>query len=102
MGGVEDFIPLWLLDLIYFQLNFHQKVPMFLFVKRLTISANEVTLKIKKHTLQIYIGWLSVISSVIPLALRILPIGILRMGKITLSAKGITDEITDNHPIDTV
>ena len=30
----------------------------------------------------------------------ILPIGIIRIGKITLSAKGITDEITDNHPID--
>ena len=24
----------------------------------------------------------------------------IRIGKITLSAKGITDEITDNHPID--
>ena len=33
-------------------------------------------------------------------AYRILPIGIIRIGKITLSAKGITDEITDNHPID--
>ena len=30
----------------------------------------------------------------------ILPIGIIRIGKITLTAKGITDEITDNHPID--
>ena len=33
-------------------------------------------------------------------AYRILPIGIIRIGKITLSAKGITDEITDNHPTD--
>ena len=30
----------------------------------------------------------------------ILPLGIIHIGKITLSAKGITDEITDNHPID--
>ena len=30
----------------------------------------------------------------------ILPIGIIRIGKITLSAKRITNEITDNHPID--
>ena len=29
-----------------------------------------------------------------------MPIGIIPIGKITLSAKGITDEITDNHPID--
>ena len=27
-------------------------------------------------------------------------INVIRIGKITLSAKGITDEITDNHPID--
>ena len=27
------------------------------------------------------------------------PLGIIRIGKITLSAKGITDEITDNHLI---
>ena len=27
-------------------------------------------------------------------------VGIIRIGKIPLSAKGITDEITDNHPID--
>ena len=34
-------------------------------------------------TLQIYIGWLSVISSVIPLALKgILPIRIIPIGKI--------------------
>ena len=32
----------------------------------------------------------------VPLALK----GIIRIGKITLSAQGITDEITDNHPID--
>ena len=52
-------------------------------------------------TLQISIGWLYVISSVIPLALKgILPIGIVCIGKIPLSAKGITDEITYNHPID--
>ena len=49
-----------------------------------------------KHTLQISIGWLSVISSVIPLALK----GILPIPIIPLSAKGITNEITDNHPID--
>ena len=32
-------------------------------------------------------------------AYRILPIGIIRIGKIILSAKGITNEITNNHPI---
>ena len=54
----------------------------------------------RRHTLQISIGWLYVVTSVIPLALkRILPIGIIRIGKIPLSAKGIADEITDNHPI---
>ena len=52
-------------------------------------------------TLQISIGWLYVISLVIPLALKgILPIGIVCIGKIPLRAKGITDEITYNHPID--
>ena len=30
----------------------------------------------------------------------ILPIGIIRIGRITLSGKEITDEITDNHLID--
>ena len=33
-------------------------------------------------------------------ASRILPIGIIRIGKIPLSAKGITDVTTYNHPID--
>ena len=58
-------------------------------------------LQLLKQSLQISIGWLLVISSVIPLALKgFLPIGIIRIGKIPLSAKGITDEITNNHPID--
>ena len=52
-------------------------------------------------TLQISIGCLYVISSVIPLALKgILPIGMIRIGKIPLTAKGITDEITYKHTID--
>ena len=53
------------------------------------------------NALQISIGWLYVISSVIPLALKgILPIHTIPIEKIPLSAKGITNEITDNHPID--
>ena len=54
-----------------------------------------------KHTLQISIGWLYVVTSVIPSALKgILPIGIIPIGKIRLSAKGITDVTTYKHHID--
>ena len=52
-------------------------------------------------TLQISIGWLYVVTLVIPLALKgILPIGIIPIGKIPLSAKGITDVTTYKHHID--
>ena len=51
------------------------------------------------YTANIY-RTVSVISSVIPLALKGFYLRIIRIGKITLSAKGITDEFTDNHPID--
>ena len=44
----------------------------------------------EKHTLQISIGWLSVISSVIPLALKgILPMRIIPIGKIIQALRGL-------------
>ena len=46
------------------------------------------------NTLQISIGWLYVISRYFTYRY------IVCIGKIPLSAKGITDEITYNHPID--
>ena len=70
--------------------------------QRLLLKSLEISPEVNvSRTLQISIGWLYVVTSVIPLALKgILPIGIIPIGKIPLSAKGITDVTTYKHHID--